>query len=344
MKFRNLIIALATTALLGSSMVATQAASAIASPKGASANHGYGIVINPTVKKTVDIWEDFQCPHCREFEGLAGSYISSQIKAKKIQAIFHPMSFLGAESVSLAQASACAADAGKYLEFHTAAFAHQAASENSGKWNAKSIIALAKTVGITSSAFAACVTSKKYAKWVDAVEKSADTAKVNSTPTVFLNGKEIDRTAGYISAVTFKNIIEGNWPLDAAKYITVTGEYGKTPTISTAHGTPPDDLAIHDLVVGTGKPVLATSTLTVHYELVSWSENKIIDSSYQRGAQATFPLSGVIPGWQVGLVGAKEGGRRLLIIPPALGYGSQASGPLKANETLIFVVDIYKVS
>ena len=335
-------------------MVATQAATVTPIPAGASVSNGYGIVVNPTAKKQLDIWEDFQCPYCHAFEGTSGSYIASQEKAKTLKVVYHPLSFLGDESVALAQASGCAADAKKYPEFHAAAFANQAASENSGKWNAKSIIALGASIGLTSPSFAACVNSKKYAKWVTAVENSAVAAKVNSTPTVLFNGKEIDRNTAYSSLAAFTAIIEGKTApvssattpkaLDASKYITVTGEYGKAPTLSPAQGTPPSELALKDLVVGTGKTVLPTSTLTVHYELVAWSDNKIIDSSYQRGQEATFPLSGVIQGWQIGLVGAKEGGRRLLIIPPALGYGSQASGPLKANETLIFVVDIYKVS
>ena len=354
MKFRTLLIAITTTALMGGSVIATQAATVTPLPAGASAADGYGIVLNPTVKKQIDIWEDFQCPYCHAFEGSSGSYINAQVKAKSLKVVYHMLSFVGPESVALAQAAGCASDAGKYQEFHAALFANQASSENSGKWKAKSIIDLGKKVGVTSSTFASCVNSKKYAKWVDAVENSANAAKVNSTPTVFLNGKEIDRNTGYSSLAGFKAIIEGKaapvsnattpHALDASKYITVTGEYGKTPNISTPKGTPPAELALTDLTVGTGATVLPNSTLTVHYELIAWSDGKIIDSSYQRGQQATFPLSGVIQGWQIGLVGAKEGGRRLLVIPPSLGYGSQASGPLKANETLVFVVDIYKVS
>jgi peptidylprolyl isomerase len=51
----------------------------------------------------------------------------------------------------------------------------------------------------------------------------------------------------------------------------------------------------------------------------------------------------VIPGWEQGLQGMKQGGRRLLVIPPALGYGSTGSGAkIKPNETLIFVIDLRK--
>jgi peptidylprolyl isomerase len=52
----------------------------------------------------------------------------------------------------------------------------------------------------------------------------------------------------------------------------------------------------------------------------------------------------VIPGWKQGLLGMKQGGRRLLIIPPDLGYGAQGQNPVKPNETLVFVLDAASVS
>jgi peptidylprolyl isomerase len=98
-----------------------------------------------------------------------------------------------------------------------------------------------------------------------------------------------------------------------------------------------------DIIEGTGAEVLATSTLTVHYTLMSWSDGQILESSWTSGQPATFPLSGVIAGWQQGLPGAKAGGRRLLVIPPSLGYGVVPGHPLE-TETLIFSVDILEVS
>jgi peptidylprolyl isomerase len=73
---------------------------------------------------------------------------------------------------------------------------------------------------------------------------------------------------------------------------------------------------------------------------MGWSNGAIIDSSWTRGTPLTIGLGQVIPGWQQGMVGMKVGGRRELIIPPALGYGAAGSGPVGPNETLIFVVDL----
>ena len=78
---------------------------------------------------------------------------------------------------------------------------------------------------------------------------------------------------------------------------------------------------------------------------MAWSSGTLVESSWDSGQTATFPLSGVIAGWQQGIPGMKEGGRRLLVIPPDLGYGSQgAGGAIGPNETLIFVVDLISVS
>ena len=123
----------------------------------------------------------------------------------------------------------------------------------------------------------------------------------------------------------------------------VEGDFGSEPLITLPGGEPPADLQSKDLVIGSGAEVLATSTLTVNYSLVTWSDERAVESSFASGP-ATFPLSGVILGWQQGLLGAREGGRRLLVIPPDLGYGAGGAGSIKPNETLVFVVDIISIS
>ena len=123
----------------------------------------------------------------------------------------------------------------------------------------------------------------------------------------------------------------------------VSAVAGQVPTISKPEGTPPAELSFTDVIVGTGAEVLPTSTLTVHYVLMAWSTGKIIESSWS-GQPATFPLAQVVEGWQKGLPGAKEGGRRLLILPPSMGYGAAGAGPIGPNETLIFAVDIIGVA
>lgn len=127
--------------------------------------------------------------------------------------------------------------------------------------------------------------------------------------------------------------------------IGVTGGFGQAPTITIPDNCdPPKQLVTKDLVEGTGPAAASGQPVEMNYSLVIWSDKKKLDSSFDRGQ--TFPLTlgtgEVIPGWDQGLIGIKQGGRRLLIIPPDLGYGQGGQG-VKPNETLVFVTDAVKV-
>jgi peptidylprolyl isomerase len=121
------------------------------------------------------------------------------------------------------------------------------------------------------------------------------------------------------------------------------------PVITVPKTPKPTKLEIKDLVVGTGPEVAAGDDVLMQYAGTSWSTGEEFDSSWSRGKTA-FPVQNVgnapvIDGWNQGLIGMKEGGRRQIIIPPDLGYGPQGSPPkIGANETLIFVVDAEKVT
>ena len=125
---------------------------------------------------------------------------------------------------------------------------------------------------------------------------------------------------------------------------TVTTNIGEAPTIGAPTGTPPTTLVTKDIIFGTGAEAMPTSTMTVHYTLMTWSNGALVESSWNSGSPATFPLANVIVGWQQGIPGMKVGGRRLLVIPPDIGYGASGSGPIGPNETLIFVVDAIGVA
>jgi peptidylprolyl isomerase len=117
------------------------------------------------------------------------------------------------------------------------------------------------------------------------------------------------------------------------------------PKVKVPSGPPPKKLEIKDLEEGKGPAAKAGDEVTVHYVGVNYKSGKQIDASWDRGEPFTFKLGegAVIPGWDKGVAGMKVGGRRELIIPPQLGYGSQGAGPIPPNETLIFVVDLEEV-
>ncbi len=180
-----------------------QATKKLVIPSSVSKADGYGIVVNPSAPVQVDFWEDFQCPNCRNFEAVANAYFDDLIKAKKIKAVYHPMSFLGPESVLAAQAAACTADEGKFVQMHTMLFANQPTSENSGAWTNDVLIKLATAAGANKSTVSKCITDGKYVNWVSKIEDNAAKKGVSSTPTVFVNGKELNR-AHYLDLAALK--------------------------------------------------------------------------------------------------------------------------------------------
>ncbi len=109
---------------------------------------------------------------------------------------------------------------------------------------------------------------------------------------------------------------------------------------------PPAELVIEDIEVGTGDEAQPGHNVEVHYAGNAWSTRQQFDASWDRGETFSFRLGAgqVIGGWDQGVVGMKIGGRRRLVIPPNLGYGSRgAGGVIKPNETLVFVVDLIGV-
>jgi peptidylprolyl isomerase len=129
--------------------------------------------------------------------------------------------------------------------------------------------------------------------------------------------------------------------------VKVKGALGAKPkvTITPINATPPAKLEIKDIAKGHGKKAKPGDTVTVQYDGVLYENGTEFDASWNRGQPFSFPLGAgqVIPGWDKGVAGMKVGGRRVLTIPPDLGYGPQGSGPIPPNSTLVFVVDMLKI-
>lgn len=105
------------------------------------------------------------------------------------------------------------------------------------------------------------------------------------------------------------------------------------------------ELLIEDLEVGEGTEALAGSDVTVHYK-GTFEDGRVFDASHSRGP-FTFRLGAgkVIKGWDQGVAGMKVGGRRKLVIPPELAYGSRgAGGVIPPDTTLVFEVELLEVS
>ncbi len=133
--------------------------------------------------------------------------------------------------------------------------------------------------------------------------------------------------------------------------VTVTGaaDLKGRPGVTSKGTLVPKTVLYKDLVVGKGAAATAKDTVTVQYVGALYKTGAIFDESWKRGAPASFPLSGVVPGFSQGIAGVtgkipamKVGGRRVVIIPAALGYKAVAQTGIPANSTLVFVIDLTK--
>jgi peptidylprolyl isomerase len=122
---------------------------------------------------------------------------------------------------------------------------------------------------------------------------------------------------------------------------------GVKPKVGRAHGPAPKTLKVKDVVVGKGRVAKPGATVTIQYVGELYSSGKQFDASWDRGQPFAFPLGAgqVIPGFDRGIKGMRVGGRRIIVIPPRLGYGAAGAPPdIPPNATLIFVVDLVGVS
>ena len=131
----------------------------------------------------------------------------------------------------------------------------------------------------------------------------------------------------------------------------VPPQLSKKPVVTVPKGPAPSHLVTKDLITGTGAVAHAGQTITVNYVGVLYKTGKEFDSSWKRNQPFTTPLTssptgqGVIAGWVKGISGMRVGGRRELIIPPSLAYGTRGSPPtIPPNSPLVFVVDLISVS
>ena len=140
--------------------------------------------------------------------------------------------------------------------------------------------------------------------------------------------------------------IEGEPADPPAGFPEVTYDADGTPTVTIPEGDVPTEFALSAVIEGEGAEVGGGDVVVVHYHGVNWNTGEVFDSSWERGAPASFPTGGVITGFRDGLVGQTVGSRVIIVIPPELGYGPSGGTPdgsIGATDTIVFVVDILGV-
>jgi protein-disulfide isomerase len=159
--------------------------------------------LNSTI--TIIEYSDFQCPFCAVFAKKIFPRLNEEyIKTKKVKFIFRNFAFLGEESNFAAQASECAYQQDRFWEYHEYLFSNQK-GENKGEFSKKNLKKFAKELGLNTEKFNKCLQEEKYKNEVEKDRLSGESLRVNSTPTIFINGREIKGIRPYY---VYKNIIE----------------------------------------------------------------------------------------------------------------------------------------
>jgi protein-disulfide isomerase len=150
----------------------------------------------PGVERPVlEIYEDFQCPSCKEFEKLNGPTVKQLAAARKVRVVYRPFQLFRQEpmksnSLRAANAALCA-PADRWIPYHDVIYRHQPKEGDTG-FSDEDLISWAGKVGIRGPAFEKCVKGhQKYAQVASMTQYAVQTAKVTSTPTVKLDGKAL---------------------------------------------------------------------------------------------------------------------------------------------------------
>ena len=191
------VAVLVIAGMVGWAVLASQDSDGFTAPKGVAAGDDTGVPTgNGPIK--VDLYGDFICPACKAWEEANGAAIDDALAAKKITLVFHPVAFLDRASSTeystrSSAASGCAAEGGKFKEFADALYQNQPPEGGAGLSDDE-LIRIGGTVGLADPDFAECVRDGTYKSWTAHVTEAASARGVTGTPTIYVNGKEIERT------------------------------------------------------------------------------------------------------------------------------------------------------
>ncbi|WP_232323867.1 DsbA family protein [Catenuloplanes japonicus] len=197
--------ALLVAGVVGYGIFAAQRSGDVFTPTAATADgSGFAVGTGPV---TVDVYEDFMCPACGEFESTAGATIAQLVTDKKVTVVYHPIAILDRfsqgtnYSTRASGAAACAADGGKFAEYHKVLFANRPEENTPGLDDTK-LISLGTELGL-GDPFTQCVQDGKYKTWSAQITDKSSERGVTGTPTVYVAGTALkDRSpAGLTTAV-----------------------------------------------------------------------------------------------------------------------------------------------
>ncbi|MFY1633755.1 DsbA family protein [Solwaraspora sp. WMMB335] len=195
-------VALVLAGLIGWTVYQTQRSDGYTAPAAAVADDtGIASGDGPV---TVDLYADFLCPACRQFEEQVGPTLDQLVDDGSITLVFHPVAILDrlsstAYSTRAAAASGCAADGGTFHEYAAALYEQQPAEGGPGLTD-EQLIEIGTGVGLDATSFGQCVQDGTYHSWPEHVTEQASRAGVTGTPTVLVAGERVTNSADAIVA------------------------------------------------------------------------------------------------------------------------------------------------
>jgi Thioredoxin len=142
-------------------------------------------------RRRLVVFEDPQCPYCREFEDVSGDRLRREVASGAVAVEYRIRSFLGEESVRAANALAVAAESGRFDELRREVFVNQP-PEHSGGFTTEDLLDLGRRVGLTGSDFVTAVKQGRYEGWVREIEEVFEGQDPGGTPFAVLDGRPVD--------------------------------------------------------------------------------------------------------------------------------------------------------
>jgi hypothetical protein len=168
---------------------------AIEVPSGHTADGGV-LVGSDGARRRLVVFEDPQCPYCREFEEVSGDQLRREVEAGAVAVEYRIRSFLGEESVRAANALAVAAEGGSFDQLRREIFVNQP-PEHSGGFTTEDLVELGRSAGLTAPEFVAAVRQGRYESWVREIDAIFEGQDPSGTPFAVLDGQPVDRDTLY---------------------------------------------------------------------------------------------------------------------------------------------------
>ncbi|GGL88953.1 MULTISPECIES: DsbA family protein [Micromonospora] len=194
---------LVVAGLIGWSVWSSQRAGQVTAPTGSN-EAGTGIV-SGTGPVTIDVYEDFLCPVCKQFEQATGPTLEELVSQGLARVVYHPVAYLNRYSTTeystrSSAAAGCAAEGGRYREYAKQLFDQQPPEGGAGLSDDQ-LTDLAVQAGLDRDGFASCQREGTFTRWTEHVTEEASRAGITGTPTVVVDGETVtDRTPNGIKA------------------------------------------------------------------------------------------------------------------------------------------------